>query len=273
MLRRVVQPTAGLRQAMLQQEPVDTVSVVAEFTGAQIDGKVDAKAFQFEVPADAETVKFFIPPACVTAQAMLSNPAPAFRFFDLDGKPVTSESLAGKVTVLDFWATWCGPCRQSLPELEKVRKQFQANPKVAFYAVSLDQPNVTNDDLRKAFEAMNISMPILRDTERSALAFKFRPIPTTFIIDGKGVVQDFEEGFSPERTQALPAKLEKVLAGGNIYEAALAECRDQVEELRKYAEKTDAPAQNRATALIPRLANRRSRCPKSKSRPAASRLG
>ena len=62
-LRRIVLPTDQIRQDISEQQPVDHVSAVAEFTGAQINGKVDPKAFTFEVPKDAEIVKFFVPPS------------------------------------------------------------------------------------------------------------------------------------------------------------------------------------------------------------------
>ena len=107
---------------------------------------------------------------------------PDFTFYDLDGKPVTPESLAGKVAVLDFWATWCPPCRESLPNLEKVYQRYKDNPKVAFYAVSVDDPKADNKMLVKTFEDLKVHVPILRDTDKTAAALKFSGIPTMFII-------------------------------------------------------------------------------------------
>ena len=278
-LRRLVLPTNGMRQAMSQQEPIDNLSIVADFTSARIDAKIDPKAFEFEVPRDAEVVPFFVPPTTKTALAMLNKPAPAFKFVDLDGKPVTSESLAGKVLVLDFWASWCEPCRKSLPELDKSREKFKDNPKVAFYAVSVDRPEVENKELAKLFEAMKVNVPILRDPDDSATAFHIRPIPAKFIIDGKGVVQDFEEGFDPHDAEEMPAKLEKLLAGENIFEGSLKKCQDQIEELRQYAgkwenspgEKKDAaagetPAAGEEKVAIPEVT------PAPPSKPSAFKL-
>ncbi len=168
-LRRIVLPTEQIRQDISEQQPVDHVSAIAEFPGAQIDGKVGPQAFAFEVPKDAEIVKFFMAPS---PAVLLSKKVPAFKFLDRDGKPITPQSLAGKIAVLDFWASWCGPCKQSLPNLEKVYQQYKDNPKVAFYAVSVDDPKVENRELVKLFDDLKVKAPILRDTEHTAEALE-----------------------------------------------------------------------------------------------------
>jgi thiol-disulfide isomerase/thioredoxin/outer membrane lipoprotein-sorting protein len=236
-LRRVVMPTDELRQAISQRQPVDHVSAVAEFPGAQLNGKVDAKAFTFEMPKNAEIVKFFVPPS--PAQ-LLSKKVPDFKFSTPDGKTVTSQSLAGKIVVLDFWATYCEPCKQSLPNLEKVYQQYKDNPKVAFYAVSVDQLNVASGELVKMFADLKVKIPILRDSERSAEALKFEVIPTTFIVGPDGVVQDVEQGGEARVAEQLPGKLKKLLAGENIFEGPLKEYQDQLAKYAKMVEKAAA---------------------------------
>ena len=90
---------------------------------------------------------------------------PDFKFSGPDGKAVTPQSLAGKIAVLDFWATYCEPCKQSLPHLDKVYEQYKDNPKMAFYAVSVDQPNVENRELSNCSTDLKVKVPILRDSE------------------------------------------------------------------------------------------------------------
>ena len=210
-------PTEKLRQANSQERPIDSLSVVADFTNAQLNGDVDPKAFQFEVPTGAEIVQFLVPPDIAQ---LLGKPVPNFKFVDLAGKPVTPASLAGKVAVVDFWATWCGPCRQSLPNLQKVYEQYKKNPKVAFYAVSVDRPKITNSEVAKTFEELKVDVPIVRETNLRGDIFKTQgAIPSTFIIDAKGIVQDCESGANPRLAEVLPEKLDKLLAGRNIYEA------------------------------------------------------
>ena len=112
-----------------------------------------------------------------------------------------------RLAVLDFWATWCRPCKQSLPNLEKVYQQYKDNPKVAFYAVSVDQTRRwTTSELVKTFEDLKVHVPILRDTDKTAAALKFTGIPTMFIIGPDGVVQDCEAGLEPETGRRVAAK-------------------------------------------------------------------
>lgn len=230
-LRRVVLPTDELQQAISQQKPIDRISLVAELSGAQIGGKIDPKAFQFETPEGAELVEFF-PPQELAYFRLLGKKLPELKFSDLDGKPVTRESLAGKVTVLDFWATWCQPCLQSLPLLQKVYEQFKDNPKVAFYAVNTDESEVKDKEVAKVLEDLKVGMPIVRDPERTAMALKFRQIPMTFIIGPDGTVQDCEAGGGPTLVNELPEKIEKLLAGQNIFETPM---KQYEEKLREYA--------------------------------------
>ncbi|MHC4180611.1 MAG: redoxin domain-containing protein, partial [Planctomycetota bacterium] len=220
-LRRIVFPTDELRRGLPDTATVEAVSLVAEFAGAQLDAAVDEKAFEFEPRADAELVKFFVPP---DPAQLLAKKVPDFRFVDLAGEPVTPESLAGKITVLEFWYTTCKFCRDTLPVLDKVRQQYKDNPKLAFFAVSIDGPEVKNEALRQAFEGLGVQVPIVRDPEQNmGRIFKTQATPSQFIIDAKGVVQYFEVGVPQVKDLAadLSEKLEKLLAGEDIYQEPL----------------------------------------------------
>ena len=98
-----------------------------------------------------------------------------------------------KVVVLDFWASWCEPCRESLPYLERVYQKYKDNAKVAFVAVSVDKPDVTDKDLEAVFKKLKVHLPIARDLKRSADALRFATIPTTFLLGADGVVQYFDD--------------------------------------------------------------------------------
>ena len=194
-----------------------------------------------------QIVGFFVPPEIAYLQ-LLGKKVPDFTFFDLNGKPITPDSLAGKVGVLDFWATWCPPCRESLPNLEKVYQQYKDNPKMAFYAVSVDDPKEDKKTLVKTFEDLKVHVPILRDTEKTAAAMKFTGIPTMFIIGPDGIVQDCKAGADEKLAEELPAKIDKLLAGENIYEKPLKEYEDQ---LKQYAKMLETPPEGAPAAGEP----------------------
>ncbi|MEN6558618.1 MAG: TlpA disulfide reductase family protein, partial [Thermoguttaceae bacterium] len=234
LLRRLVMPTDDLLREIREQQPVDHVSLVADFTGARIDAAVDPKAFEFEAPSGAKVVPYFLPPDIAQ---QLAKKAAGLKFTNMDGKPVTVESLAGKVTVLEFWATYCGWCRQSLPGLDKVREQFKNNPKAAFYAVSVDLPKVDDKTLRQFVDELKVHIPILRDVDQTVVpALKLGaslPLPVTLVLGPDGVIQDGWLGYDPKQADGLSAKIEKLLAGQNIYDKPLKEYQ---EKLARYAE-------------------------------------
>jgi len=125
------------------------------------------------------------PPAALAAGTgvTVGKSAPAFILKGLDGADVAAP-VAGKVTVLNFWATWCPPCREELPELERFARD---NPAVAFYAVDIDEPAAK---VQAFMEKNGFTFPVLLDGGGSvAQTYRVSAIPTTFVIDKSGVVK------------------------------------------------------------------------------------
>ena len=115
--------------------------------------------------------------------------APNFRVTTLDGKTITLESLTGKVVLIDFWATWCPPCRRALPHLQKMVKEFAGQPFVLL-SVSLDP----DEGKWKSYTAQNhMTWPQYRaggfDGEIPTL-FAVQGVPYTIIIDANGVLAE-----------------------------------------------------------------------------------
>ncbi|HEY5315012.1 MAG TPA: redoxin domain-containing protein [Pirellulales bacterium] len=258
-LRRMELPTKELYDALSQQAKVSDLSVVADFKGARFDEPIDPVAFQFVVPEGAKLVDDFrLIQRPEPVSNLLGKPIPEFTFTTLDGKPLTRDSLAGKVAVIDFWATWCSPCFQSLPNLEAVYQQFKDRENVAFVAVSLDQPKTpgaaaqpaggsqdeqptaSNEEVAEAFKAAGLHIPIARDLKQFAsVSFGVQQIPNMFILGPDGRLQDHEIGYNPELAKELPERIEKLLAGKNIFDDAR---RRYDEQLREYEAQFRAPA-------------------------------
>lgn len=227
LVRRIEFPTEGLSKYLEQQlgEPITGAKLVADLRGATFDGPIDDVAFRFEVPADAKLVSQFDrrqPP--LAPSVLLGKTIPDFKFTALDGTPLSRESLSGKIVVLDFWATWCQPCLEGLPNLQQVYERFKSNDKVVIYAVSIDQPDVTDGQVRSTFAQRKLSIPIARDLDQQAQTiFQVASIPNLFILGPDGTVAHNEIGFNPNLASELPEKLDKLLAGEAIHEKTLRE--------------------------------------------------
>jgi thiol-disulfide isomerase/thioredoxin len=132
--------------------------------------------------------------------------APPFSVTTLDGRHVSIDSLAGKVVLIDFWATWCGPCREALPHVQEIARTFQAEPFVVL-SVSLDKDEAKWKD----FVAQHgMTWPQYRDgyfTGPIATLFKVNAIPSTFSIDADGVLEDQHVGDAD-----IQGKLKKLIA-------------------------------------------------------------
>lgn len=112
--------------------------------------------------------------------------APTFTFNNDKGEPVSLDSFKGKVVIIDFWASWCGPCRKEIPNLKKYYEEFKNNPDVAFLSVSID---AKEDDWRKAMaeEQMEWIQLLAPNSGREAMdKYQFRGIPFIVAIDKEG---------------------------------------------------------------------------------------
>jgi peroxiredoxin/outer membrane lipoprotein-sorting protein len=108
-----------------------------------------------------------------------------FALKTLEGEPVVLDETRGKVVVLDFWATWCPPCREELPSIEKLREEFAGQ--VQFFGINDEDSGTVKDFLRKhAYE-----MPVLMDGKRQVhRQYGVSSIPTMLIIDKEGVIRE-----------------------------------------------------------------------------------
>ncbi len=144
---------------------------------------------------------------------MISEPAPAFTLLDLNGKTVSMADLKGKTVVLDFWATWCGPCVSSMPGMQQAVNKYKENPDVKFLFINSWQKEADKQKVAGGFlEKKNYDFTVPLDVEDKVIsAYKVEGIPTKFIIDPQGNIRFRSVGFSPGGNDVLVEELSMMI--------------------------------------------------------------
>ena len=145
-------------------------------------------------------MRLFAPAAALLAAAFLfsataqgadlkpwpGGPTPALSLKDMEGRPQSLEAYRGKVVIVNFWATWCEPCREEMPSLNKLRKSLEGQP-VQMFAINVAEGEAR---INGFLEKVPLDFPVLLDRESTVLkAWKVRLMPATFILGKDGRVR------------------------------------------------------------------------------------
>jgi len=137
------------------------------------------------------------------AKAVLDFTLPA-----VTGEPLKMQSLKGKTVVVDFWATWCQPCRVQRPMYEQVEKKYESNPKVVFLSVNTDEDR---SKVPPFISAQNWTQPVYYDAGLGAM-LRVGSIPTTIVLNREGQIVSRMAGFIPDRfVDMLTSRIEETL--------------------------------------------------------------
>ena len=144
----------------------------------------------------------------------VERPAPAFELISLDGKKFTQESLAGKATLVVFWASSCGTCKKELPKISSLQKKMERQGFQVLAVGFVDAEKDIRDYVASHPHAFNF--PVLYDNEdRVATRWGVRGTPTLFLVDQKGRVVITHPGGGLLETPAFHKKLEELLLAKN----------------------------------------------------------
>ena len=122
---------------------------------------------------------------------------------------LAGDATGAKVVLVDFWASWCAPCKASFPELEKLQAEYKDRG-FAVLGVGVDEKK---DTMRTFLDQHPVSFKVLHDTDQSLVAgADIEAMPTSFLLDGSGKILAVHRGFEGEKTvAALKAEIEKAL--------------------------------------------------------------
>jgi cytochrome c biogenesis protein CcmG/thiol:disulfide interchange protein DsbE len=167
------------------------LAVIAVVAGYYIYGRGESNA--------GSAMKPMLPPG------ELAGSAPAFTLTDLNGKPVSLADFRGKVVVLNFWATWCPPCRREIPDFIDLQREYGSRG-VQIVGIALDEPEKV-----QAFARQNgMNYPVLLGSDEISMKYGgIEGIPTTFIIDKDGKIVNRFEGFRPR--EVFEAEIKQLL--------------------------------------------------------------
>ena len=139
------------------------------------------------------------------------GPAPALALKDIEGATHRLADYRGKVVLINFWATWCAPCRDEMPSIQRLKDKLSGRPLVVL-AFNLDEPE---SRIRKFLAQMKLDFPILLDPERkTARAWQARILPASFVVGPDGKIRYSLVGEINWDHEQVVARISELLPSG-----------------------------------------------------------
>ena len=143
--------------------------------------------------------------------SLVGKPAPAFKMTDTKGKVHTNASLKGKVVLMDFWATWCGPCVAASPSMQKLHDKYASKGLVVIGANTYERTNADGAAKKYATEH-KYSYTFTKKNDTLAKKLGFMGIPGFVFVDKKGIVRHVQTGWGSELEPVFEKKIKELLA-------------------------------------------------------------
>lgn len=190
------------------------MDVQSSFRNWNFNPQISENDFKFVPPAGAQDASELIQEQLTSLpHELLGQAAPKIKLPLLEEGELHSEELTSNVLILDFWASWCTPCRRALPALERVTSKFAGQP-VKTFAINVGE---TTETIMKFKKEVNFSLPVALDIEGDiGIALKLEALPTTVLIGMDGRIQVVHAGLSPDFEDLLTSEVEALLKGETL---------------------------------------------------------
>jgi thiol-disulfide isomerase/thioredoxin len=186
--------------ARLQAEP-RFAPLRSDSRWQQLEVFVDVNGAQGNLPdRSAEGPETVTPARQMPAGAKVNIPAPDWALTNAQGKTIRLSDLRGKTVIMDFWATWCGPCKKSMPEIDKFTRQY-ASPDLLVFSVNVWERSP--DVALEWWNQQNYAMTLLYGDRNLTSAYEVMGIPHLCLIDADGIIRYSQAGFHPQVLDVL----------------------------------------------------------------------
>jgi thiol-disulfide isomerase/thioredoxin len=143
-----------------------------------------------------------------SAARLMNQPAPDFALRSFEGQNLRLSEHLGEVVLINFWATWCGPCRQEMPLLDELYAKYRLAGLVLM-SVNIDE---TQEPAMEMARTLKVSYPVLFDARKDvSRAYDVGTMPLTVLVDREGVVRYISEGYKPGYEQRYTDRLRELL--------------------------------------------------------------
>lgn len=148
-------------------------------------------------------------PGPVDAAPRTGQPTPNFKVVSMAGQTISQENYRGHVLILDFFATWCQPCRQSIPHLVEMNRKYGRQ---GLQILGLSAGEDSERTVREFTDEFRVNYPLALAGDATTVDFGVRSVPVIYLVDKKGRIAEVYRGYSSEMARSLEQSIKRLLA-------------------------------------------------------------